>query len=95
MGIYRDRFRETGKIACYLELSPLNCEVFMLRRIAEDRLRALWSAFPAVLVLGARQAGKTTLARTVLPEALYCDLEEPGTRELFSEDPTYQIESRE
>lgn len=67
----------------------------MLRRIAEDRLRALWSAFPAVLVLGARQVGKTTLARTVLPEALYCDLEEPGTRELFSEDPTYQIESRE
>ena len=67
----------------------------MLRRIAENRLMPLWSAFPAVLVLGARQVGKTTLARAVLPEALYCDLEEPGTRELFSEDPTYQIESRE
>ncbi|MBN1338293.1 MAG: AAA family ATPase, partial [Bacteroidales bacterium] len=42
------------------------------------------SHFPAVGILGPRQAGKTTLAKKVIPEldkaAVYLDLENPADR---------------
>ena len=66
----------------------------MWPRLAERRLGELWGQFPAVLLLGARQVGKTTLARQAFPQLPYCDLEEPRLRELFASDPTFQIESR-
>ncbi len=67
----------------------------MWRRLASDRVRQLWRQFPAVLILGARQVGKTTLARQVFPKLPYCDLEEPATRALFTADPRFQLEERE
>lgn len=63
-------------------------------RLAAERLRQLAAQFPAVLVLGARQVGKTTLARATFPEHVYLDLESPRLRELFSDDPAFQIRSR-
>jgi uncharacterized protein len=66
----------------------------MWRRLAQTRLRALWRQFPAVLILGARQVGKTTLARQTFPALPYCDLEEPHLRALFTDDPTFQIQQR-
>jgi len=63
-------------------------------RLAKPRLFQLWKQFPAVLILGARQVGKTTLARDSFPDVPYCDLEEPSLRQLFSDDPTFQIERR-
>lgn len=64
----------------------------MWDRLAAGRLRALWRQFPAVLIVGARQVGKTTLARRVFPRLAYVDLEEPRTRERFQDDPTFQLE---
>jgi predicted AAA+ superfamily ATPase len=66
----------------------------MWRRLAEVKLHDFFRHFPAVLILGARQVGKTTLARQTFPDMPYCDLEEPRTRQLFSDDPTFHIESR-
>jgi len=66
----------------------------MWARLAEARLRQISRQFPAVVILGARQVGKTTLARRVFPQHTYCDLEEPGTRARFVHDPTFEIESR-
>ena len=66
----------------------------MWRRSATARLKSLWRQFPAVLIVGARQVGKTTLARQAFPRLPYCDIEEPRTRQLFTADPTFQIESR-
>ena len=66
----------------------------MWRRLAQTRLRSLWRRFPAVLILGARQVGKTTLARQTFPALPYCDLEEPRLRALFTDDPTFQIQQR-
>lgn len=63
-------------------------------RFAAERLRHLAGQFPAVLVLGARQVGKTTLVRSVFPEFAYVDLESPRTREMFSEDAAFQIGQR-
>ncbi len=65
----------------------------MFPRLASDRLRALAAQFPAVLILGARQVGKTTLARAAFPDHVYADLETPRLRELFAEDAAFQIRS--
>ena len=67
----------------------------MWNRLVKNRLEHLWSHFPAVLLLGARQVGKTTLARSAFPDSPYCDLEDLGTRQSFAHDPAFQIETRE
>ncbi len=66
----------------------------MFPRDAAKRLRELAARFPAVLILGARQVGKTTLARQTFPNLPYCDLEDPTTRALFGDDARFQIEER-
>jgi uncharacterized protein len=64
------------------------------RRLAHAKLRTLWRQFPAVLILGARRVGKTALACQTFPALPYCDLEEPHLRELFPDDPAFQIQKR-
>src|SRR6185436_4927253 len=64
----------------------------MWNRLAAEPLRRLWRQFPAVLIIGARQVGKTTLARRTFSRMTYVDLEEPRTRERFEDDPTFQLE---
>ena len=50
----------------------------MLRRLAARQLRSALSAFPAAVIVGPRQCGKTTLARMVSGE--YFDLEQESER---------------
>ena len=64
-------------------------------RQSSARLAQLARQFPAVLILGARQVGKTTLARQVFSDFAYLDLEDPATRALFSEDPRFQLDARQ
>lgn len=66
----------------------------MYTRLCTDRLAQLARQFPAVLILGARQVGKTTLARQSFPGFSYLDLEDPGTHALFAEDPRFQLDAR-
>jgi predicted AAA+ superfamily ATPase len=66
----------------------------MHTRLVTQRLRQLAQQFPAVLILGARQVGKTTLARSSFPTLPYCDLEDPATQILFTEDPRFQLDAR-
>ena len=54
----------------------------MYDRLATSRLLHLARQFPAVLILGARQVGKTTLARQAFASHTYLDLEDPSTRAL-------------
>ncbi len=44
--------------------------------------------FPVVAIIGARQCGKSTLARQLRPEWDYYDLESPSDYQLVSGDPT-------
>ena len=60
----------------------------MFKRICEDKLRQALGWSPAVAILGARQVGKTTLARQIAalqPDALYLDLEQPQARARIEE----------
>jgi uncharacterized protein len=67
----------------------------MYTRLCAQRLVHLAGQFPAVLILGARQVGKTTLARQVFSGHSYLDLEDPITRALFAEDPRFQLDARQ
>ena len=59
----------------------------MIPRHIEPELRQLLAEYPVVTVLGARQSGKTTLAKELLPDWDYLNLEAPETRQLAEEDP--------
>ena len=55
----------------------------MFQRIIHQRLNDLLAQFPAVALLGPRQAGKTTLAfaqKDIHPDAVYLDLELPSAQ---------------
>ena len=59
----------------------------MLFRQASTVLQALARSFPAVVVTGPRQSGKTTLVRQVFADRPYLNLEDPDRRALVQADP--------
>lgn len=59
----------------------------MLIRDSGTRIRALLRRFPVVTILGPRQSGKTTFARTALRGWKYADLERPSDAAPFEADP--------
>lgn len=69
----------------------------MIRRRLESILRASLRRFPVVGLVGARQVGKTTLARAVARRfgaAVYLDLERPSDAARLA-DPELYLEARE
>jgi predicted AAA+ superfamily ATPase len=66
----------------------------MYHRLCTLRLQHLAQQFPAVLILGPRQVGKTTLARQCFSQLQYLDLEDPATRMLFAQDARFQLDAR-
>ncbi len=69
----------------------------MIRRFLEKRLRDALQAFPAVLLTGARQVGKTTLAQALIGEqgwaARYLSLDDHMVLAGARRDPQGMIES--
>ena len=65
----------------------------MYQRVAKKRLDKLAEQYPAILILGARQVGKTTLSKLSFPVMPYIDLEDPNTAELFNDDAKFQLQN--
>jgi predicted AAA+ superfamily ATPase len=64
----------------------------MFNRIAQNTLASHLTWSPAIAILGPRQIGKTTLARTLLqtrPDAIYLDLESLQDRARLGEGPLF------
>lgn len=69
----------------------------MLERFQAGRLRQLLERFPAVGLVGPRQVGKTTLARSLVGdggEAIYLDLERPSDAAKLGEPELYLTQAR-
>jgi predicted AAA+ superfamily ATPase len=62
----------------------------MIKRHAENMVKELSQQFPAVLILGPRQCGKTTLAKYFL-EGEYFDLERPSDQQVFLDDIEFAL----
>lgn len=56
-------------------------------------LQSAATSFPVTVLLGARQVGKTTLARAEFAGHRYRDLEDPRTAERFRLDPRFELDS--
>ncbi len=59
----------------------------MINRHIEPEFFQLLGEYPIVTILGPRQAGKTTLAKQLLPDYAYVNLEHPETRDFARDDP--------
>lgn len=59
----------------------------MLKREIQDLLIYYSQQFRSLLLVGPRQSGKTTLAKTVFPNKKYVSLENPDERNLAISDP--------
>lgn len=59
----------------------------MIKRHIESEFIQLLAEYPIVTILGPRQAGKTTLARQLLSDYDYVNLEHPETRDFARDDP--------
>jgi predicted AAA+ superfamily ATPase len=59
----------------------------MISRTVIDELIILTAEYPVITILGPRQAGKTTLAKSFLDGYQYSNLEMPEERQFASEDP--------
>lgn len=62
----------------------------MIKRQAENLVTELSNQFPAVLILGPRQCGKTTLAKYFL-KGDYFDLERPSDLQVFLDDIEFAL----
>ena len=67
----------------------------MFPRLATGRLQDLAREFPAVVILGPRQAGKTTLAGLAFPGLPRLDCQDPLTADLLRRETRHLIAARE
>lgn len=60
-----------------------------LKRNVAKKINYLLDNFPVVVILGVRQAGKTTLAKSLCPDWQYFDLEKPSDFDAISHQPEF------
>lgn len=59
----------------------------IIQRTSANTLKKLAQSYPALVVTGPRQSGKTTITQAVFPEKPYVSLEDLDTRSFAQDDP--------
>lgn len=72
---------------------PLQNIRMWIDRIYEDTLKKLTQQFPAVVLTGARQVGKTALVRKLFPDHAYVSLDLPAMAEQAEKNPEAFLET--
>lgn len=67
----------------------------MIKRELQSKIKEQLAQFPVIAITGPRQSGKTTLAKKLLPDYAYFNLEDINTRRLAEEDPVAFLNSIE
>ena len=65
----------------------------MFKRFLTPHIQELAKKYPVITLLGPRQSGKTTLARTAFPEKPYVNMEDADSRALATLDPRSFMEA--
>ena len=65
----------------------------MIKRQLGEEVKIQLTKFPVIAITGPRQSGKTTLAKTLLPDYKYLNLEDIGIKRLAEDDPVSFINS--
>ena len=60
-----------------------------LNRNIERKINKLLAIFPAVIIIGTRQCGKTNISKKLRPDWQYFDLESASTFDRISSDPSF------
>lgn len=65
----------------------VNKHLQLVRRALTGFARAAFQRYPAIIITGPRQAGKTIFARMTFPRLPYANLEAPDVRRFANDDP--------
>lgn len=69
--------------------------LFMIERVLQERIISKYNKGKAIVILGPRQVGKTTLIKNILKEAhyLFLDCDDPTVRSLLEQPNTEKLKS--
>lgn len=63
-----------------------------LKRNITESIHYLLNHFPCVVIIGARQVGKSTLLKQILPDASFFDLEKDADFQLINNEPEFLLQ---
>ena len=66
-----------------------------VERFLLDKINKSLENFPCVVLIGARQVGKTTILQEIFPHANYYDLEKESDFQIVNSDPEYFLSQAE
>ena len=83
---YRIVFCAVAKV-CIVHIKSYTLNMDYVKRNLEPKVKDLLAKFPAVVLIGARQVGKSIILKRVLPNAKLFDLEDEQDYQLAENDP--------
>lgn len=72
-----------------MQFQKYNLNMHGIKRLIISKIEHLLNNFPVVAIIGARQVGKTTLLKQVMPDVKFFDLEKTSDFDYIKNDPLF------